>query len=122
MVCIVIKATDSDLILDQSGMPHRIAHAVMLSGRQRSQRQAQTGLDQAELGTRPLDRNRVGLDEQLAVQRQQQIVDFPCSLQVPLTAATHISCISFGATLAVTEITPWPPSSMKGMADPSSPL
>ena len=39
----------------------------------------------------------------------------------PSSAATHISCISFGATLAVTLTLPWPPSSISATAVPSSP-
>ena len=40
----------------------------------------------------------------------------------PAMAATHISCINFGATLAVTDITPLPPNNIKLMAVASSPL
>ena len=40
----------------------------------------------------------------------------------PAKTATHISCISRGATLAVTEITPWPPSISSASPVPSSPL
>ena len=40
----------------------------------------------------------------------------------PVRAAAHIWCISFGATLAVTEITPWPPIRMSARQVASSPL
>ena len=39
----------------------------------------------------------------------------------PSIAATHSSCISRGATLAVTLTLPWPPSSISAIALPSSP-
>src|SRR6185503_14144739 len=40
----------------------------------------------------------------------------------PTSAAAHIWCISFGATLAVTEMTPCPPHRISGSAVASSPL
>jgi hypothetical protein len=78
--------------------------------------------DQAHLLNGPLDRNRVGFAEQVAVQADQLRVEIPRSRPSPLAAATHISCIRRGATLAVTEMVPWPPSMMKAIAVMSSPV
>jgi hypothetical protein len=44
------------------------------------------------------------------------------ALTSPAVAATHISSINFGATLAVTEITPRAPNNISGIAVASSPL
>jgi hypothetical protein len=46
------------------------------------------------------------------VQRQQPVVELDRARASPARAATHISCMSRGATLAVTEITPSAPSWM----------
>ena len=51
--------------------------------------------------------------------------NFICSciapLALPATAATHSSCISLGAMLAVTLTLPWPPHSISATAVASSP-
>ena len=80
----------------------------------RGQRQADAALDHAHLLQHPLDRDRIGLDEQVAMQSEQLVVQRTRLGKSPANAAAHISCIRRGATLAVTEITPSPPISSSG--------
>jgi hypothetical protein len=49
-------------------------------------------------------------------------IDGLCTLPIPASAASHMSCIIRGARFAVTEITPSPPSSMNSHPVASSPL
>ena len=91
-------------------------------GRKRRQRQPDAGLDAAHLGQRPLDRDRIGLDEQVQVQGQQRRLIASAAGQSPASAALHIRAIGPGATLAVTEITPCPPIAISASAESSLPL
>ena len=78
--------------------------------------------NEAHLGQRPLGRDRVRLDKELAMQRSRRLLHARAAATSPFSAAAHICAINFGATLAVTEITPWPPISISGNAVMSSPL
>ena len=68
----------------------------MVLRRQRRERQPQLVVDQAHLGQRPFDRDRVRFDEELAVQRHQpRIVHSRAATTSPVSAAAHISDIGF---------------------------
>jgi hypothetical protein len=90
--------------------------------RQLDERQPQFVFDEPHLGQRPLGGDRVRLDEKPAMQRQQRVVVMRAATTSPASAAAHICDINFGATFAVTEMTPCPPSSMSGRPVRSSPL
>ena len=53
-----------------------------ISRRERRERQPDAALDQAHLGDRPLDRDRIRLDEELAVQPEQPEVELARALHV----------------------------------------
>src|SRR3990172_5875191 len=55
---------------------HRGAHAFMETVGERRQRQGGARLDQFHLRYRPLDRNRICLDKQVAMQAEQFVVEF----------------------------------------------
>src|SRR5689334_15702388 len=61
--------------VDETGLAHRGADRIVMLRRQRCERQSQIGMDQAELGHRPLDRYRIRLDEQLRMERHEPLVD-----------------------------------------------
>jgi hypothetical protein len=85
-------------------------------------RQADAAAHQAHLLRGPFDRNRVGLVKQVAMQPSRRKFASRAVARSPAMAAAHIWCIRAGATLAVTEMDPLPPSSIKAMAVASSPL
>ena len=65
--------------------------------------------------------NRVSLDKQIKVQRHQRVVD-GAPAKSPASARRHMSAINFGATLAVTEMTPSLPIAIRASAESSLPL
>ena len=102
---------------------HRIEHGGVILRRERSQRQPDAGPDQAHLLHGPLDRNRIALAEQGAMQRLQGARRFvrPRRDCAPI-AASHRCRMPDAATFAVTEITPSPPCNMNSQLVASSPL
>ena len=66
----------------------------------------------AEQRQRILHRRRIGLDEQVGVQRHQLVVQLERGRESPFCQASWNSEHSRGATLEVTEMQPWPPCAM----------
>src|SRR5437762_12131805 len=62
---------------DAAGLAQRRAHGLVVLNGKRGQRQSQLTAGQAHFRQCPLHGNRIGLDEQLALQGQQAIIRRP---------------------------------------------
>ena len=89
--------------------------------RQRDQRQPDTCINEAHFIKCPFHRNRIGFDKQITMQGFKFRIQGTGFVSLPASAASHMAAILAGATLAVTEMSPWPPARMKSMAVASSP-
>src|ERR1043165_1874986 len=98
----------------------------MVLRRQLGERQAERAAHEPHAGHRPLDRNGVGFDEQIPVERDQPLIDLGGTRPGPANGrGDHVGprqrAGAWGATFAVTEMTPRAPTPMTSRAVRSSP-
>src|SRR4051812_138695 len=72
----------SESLVDQAGMHHGTAHRRPRRLRHRHHRQTQSLVHLAEQRQRVFHRRRIGLDEQIGVQRHQLVVQLERSLEI----------------------------------------